>query len=508
MEGKLGIRPAHIQGECLSSYLMRISKANNMNVNVFFRALRREGVSKSRGGNQYLLDLYPNSITNVKQMGKWIGQSESYIERMTFQPLIRKLYSDVELLNFSGVRSRISKYIIKDCRRYCPDCLKDGSGYQLLWQIAEIDLCEIHLTKLLSDCPICFKSQPYFSEQTGLLLCDNKLHDLHNQKSTCISTEDIMEQKRKYEEWRYLLDPDTEIFPEIKGVNKEVGKAVILMYISQSEANNNFSNKQSILTKLAVSKFKKMICQGGSSERIGFERTFEIIRKAKVDIRTLSSLSITDGFIASVCEKQNKYTPIVKKAYDKMQIETLIQEAIDHFLIYDLDITITSISSYINVSKSTISVFGFTNDIVKATKQQKNDRKEEGEIRLRKLTIEYLDKLNKEGKPVIAKEVLKIIGLSFTSVKERYPELWKWILEQAKSDKEKRRAQKIETYKKLVHYAALELLEEKSKLRTTDIISCIGESYTNLKICYPEIIDYIKETKANVHKLITQLEQK
>lgn len=299
---KFSIRPAPKPGESLSSYLLRVSIANDIEVLDLMRAFSKDG--KLMRYRSHLLDTLPPLAANLGQLSRWVIKTESCLENMSFLPVVKKFYSDEEINNFKGVTSKIiTRCIITDRRRFCSQCLHEGRGYQLIWQVAELKFCNIHLTKLTDRCTLCYTEQQYkLNDKTYHYMCDRNTHDLRKQSQESAEVEELNNELRKYEDWLFLLNPYLSLVPIIEGLNQDQSLAAALLYITQVD-KRRFTTKNSILSQFDVYNFRKIISQPQDTVlKVHLERLLSIVRKVGISLKNFSQLNVSVDYVVSIKE--------------------------------------------------------------------------------------------------------------------------------------------------------------------------------------------------------------
>jgi ribosomal protein S14 len=200
MEQKFTIRPKPKVGESLSGYLIRISE---MNCTKFWCVKNYIGV---RTNGTSSLDTLPQRVANMPKLINLLGIDEESILKMTFWNLFNKFYSNINVnnVNFKIV---ISDRFVVHKRRFCANCLRESGYYRIVWQIRDIDMCDIHFTKIQSRCSLCGTEQPYISNSLGEFLCFKCGNDLSKQIEPIINDSNyINEQLKIINDWLFLLD--------------------------------------------------------------------------------------------------------------------------------------------------------------------------------------------------------------------------------------------------------------------------------------------------------------
>ena len=206
MNKTLSARLVPRKGESLSGYLMRVAKANRIEK----ICLLLNDICRSSGLKEnciyHSLDTLTSRHVNVDAISKATGLSCEEIFQMTINPVYWKFMCNDGYLENPGLL--LLKQAIETMhRRFCPICLSQNGTYKLVWQIKDIELCNIHHIPLTSACPECGELQPYITDQLGALKCHRCNADLFK---TCkqpepFELEYIRHQQYLYRQWAYLL---------------------------------------------------------------------------------------------------------------------------------------------------------------------------------------------------------------------------------------------------------------------------------------------------------------
>ena len=228
MNQKFTIRPKPQEGESLSGYIMRISEMNCIKV---WGIMRYLGVRRNK---VHHLDMLPQKIVDMSNFNCLLGGDEESILRMTFWNLLNKFYSNVTLEYKDFKRNVLTDEIVKNKRRYCVSCLRESGYYKLLWQVKEVDMCNIHFTKLQSGCSFCGTEQPYMASTLGMFLCFKCGNDISTQEELKIKdTNLINEQLKVIDNWLFLLSEKFSLDKYLNVYNKEEFLIIVSFYVSQ-----------------------------------------------------------------------------------------------------------------------------------------------------------------------------------------------------------------------------------------------------------------------------------
>ncbi|MEA4900709.1 TniQ family protein [Desulfitobacterium sp.] len=274
------IRPKIIQGESLTSYLSRVALRNCISPLQMLKLIEFKNVRNVKLG--YSIDLYPGLVSNLKRIENLTDQAICELELMTFWPLIRK-FCQVTKGQWSIIREVTEKRFLK----YCSLCLQETGTFKLLWQVSEIQICNIHRVKLLHSCPECNKEINYSLVHPPFCSCKSRIRKGKSEKCDVTLTK---KQLLIYEEWEYLVDPKTTISPKIKGLNSQRAMAIGLLYLNSTNEYKITSTNYSIsLRNIAIGEKGKYV--------ITMKKFLDILRKAGLTPEQFSNLEIPLYFI-------------------------------------------------------------------------------------------------------------------------------------------------------------------------------------------------------------------
>ncbi|GED34123.1 TniQ family protein [Brevibacillus centrosporus] len=150
------VRLRPFDGESLSSFLRRISKANGMNFLSFWNNLKTERNHYAQNDDVTLLDFCPLNVINIEKLSKGIRMDPGELLSLTLYNLLQSFVVGTEI-----ERARFTSGMLRDTLHFCPDCLKDKPYHRLLWRIKGIDTCMSHRRLLHDKCPHCAKRIKY-----------------------------------------------------------------------------------------------------------------------------------------------------------------------------------------------------------------------------------------------------------------------------------------------------------------------------------------------------------
>jgi hypothetical protein len=228
------VRPRPYEGESLSGYLIRLSLANFVDCREILRYLQKGNYFKNGGRPVSYIDIYPELQIDYQLLEHSAGLSSMMIDTLSFKSTIFKFVTE----SSDWGKIRLTQMLNTKNRRFCPICLSNSMNYKLLWQVREIEICEVHKVLLTSTCSNCQCEQPYYAQSLGLGLCFNCSYELYHLTRESGVTDSIRKQLLYYLDWGNLLDPK---FSFEHSVDTDVAKQVLaakILYINSEQITN------------------------------------------------------------------------------------------------------------------------------------------------------------------------------------------------------------------------------------------------------------------------------
>jgi hypothetical protein len=148
---ELLIRPAVEQGECLSSYLQRVSNSNSISSHYLWHHVLKSNTHYPQSSISRLVDATPSSRIDLSLLPTLLSTNRDTLEDLTFMYVFRKFGVDINDIN----RSRILSNLIDTNRKFCLDCISENPYFKLIWQVTEINYCKKHGLELNTKCSNC-----------------------------------------------------------------------------------------------------------------------------------------------------------------------------------------------------------------------------------------------------------------------------------------------------------------------------------------------------------------
>ncbi len=193
------VLPAHPAPErlkSLTSYLMRIAQANDIQI--------IQTLSVVIGVNADIL----RSLTDhpLRVFGKTterIACLDSQILATTFFHIGRKFGR----LTYSNALSTFLRGCLGSYLRYCPSCLADGLYYSLTWRFLSLQGCSMHSCRLLDHCEHCGNPVPLFFFPPRVGVCPTCRGDLRSCRAELLQEQEMPAVRAQADDYAYLLSP-------------------------------------------------------------------------------------------------------------------------------------------------------------------------------------------------------------------------------------------------------------------------------------------------------------
>ncbi|CAG7653102.1 hypothetical protein PAESOLCIP111_06702 [Paenibacillus solanacearum] len=145
---KLRVRPSIWSKESVASYLYRLASVNHYSTVSYFATMLSTTVPKMN-----------NNTFNEKQLSMI-----SYISDTCRTELIHSTYFQLD--NYLGPKL-LSKILLKNKVKFCPQCIKDALYHHHAWGLLPLNICVDHHIELVDCCQCCGKTIPLNSFMNG-----------------------------------------------------------------------------------------------------------------------------------------------------------------------------------------------------------------------------------------------------------------------------------------------------------------------------------------------------
>jgi hypothetical protein len=216
-------------GESLTSYLYRISEENGVNFKDVCELIKKISFPLK---DAYKLDLLATRYIDITCLATLLKKTNSEILKLTAHNVNLKFLENLEGNNCAVVSSEFNKLE----RRYCKDCLREQKYFKLIWQVNELEICELHKAPLSCTCELCGIKQPYVGSQLIDFRChfckQSLIEDLQEESIEMESENEYYDnQKRKFQDWNFLFSENALAIGNDKYNNREM-MVLKLLYIA------------------------------------------------------------------------------------------------------------------------------------------------------------------------------------------------------------------------------------------------------------------------------------
>lgn len=146
----LTVRAKPIEGEALSSYLLRLAESNGLELLTLWNLVKKRSTHFIQMNDLNVLNFFPYNTVDINKLSELSDISVEELLQCTFLYLLSKFNKKEDL-----ARSRFLSGMLRDEFYYCPLCIKQKPHYKLIWNINGVYTCEIHKTSLQNHCVHC-----------------------------------------------------------------------------------------------------------------------------------------------------------------------------------------------------------------------------------------------------------------------------------------------------------------------------------------------------------------
>lgn len=287
---ELLIRPAIEQGECLSSYLQRVSDSNYISSHYLWRHFLKTNSHYPQSSISRLVDVTPSSTIDLSLLSSLLLTSRDALEDLTFMQVFRKFGVDINDIN----HSRILSNLIDTNRKFCPECISENPYFKLIWQVTEIKFCEKHGLELNTKCSNCNNFIPILPNSTDFRRCPTCGFDLSNspRKKYDINSKD----QRIYEDWHTILDPKTLSLNTIGNISSEQNIALRTLFLIEP-----YRNELALDEKTTLSSIKQLArCTQSTLKFMHLGSILRFLRKYNVPMQDFFNMDLSKEYIDSI----------------------------------------------------------------------------------------------------------------------------------------------------------------------------------------------------------------
>lgn len=288
------IRPKLIEGESLSSYLIRTANLNGITSISGIWQLVKQGKYIVARSNYYKFDLFPTDIVHLNDLSILLKIKANELVVHSFEPIVSFFYPGVYGKMIFGIEIELKH------RRFCRSCLKENGAFQLLWQVKEVHMCNKHLTRIESKCYVCGSEQSYFKkvllEHLNCNVCGELLY-----KNIDKSSQDykfINKQIRIYRDWNSfytVLEYINSNNPKMsQSIHRKI--AILLLFLTTPNTGNINYKKHPFFSPSQAKRLLDIVRnKSNDTLRLGF--ILNTLRELEIEIDNFLCLEVPISFM-------------------------------------------------------------------------------------------------------------------------------------------------------------------------------------------------------------------
>lgn len=303
MRKRFTIRAKLIEGESLSSYLIRTVNLNAItSVIEIWQLVKNQEMYKVDRNKSHKLDLFPSDIVHLNDLSKLLNIQANELVLHSFEPIVSFFYPGAIGKGIFG------KEIELKHRRFCRSCLMENGAFQLLWQVEEIHMCHKHLTRIESKCHRCGSEQPYVKKNPlEHLKCNCCSELLFDEVAEPIQDVDIInKQLRIYRDWNDLFEISSCLKKDYSEMFQPIHRkiAVILLFLTTPTTVRINCKKHPFFSPSQAQRLLKIV-RNKSNCTIGLGFILDTLRELNIEISNLMCLKVPISFMRRVLNKAN-----------------------------------------------------------------------------------------------------------------------------------------------------------------------------------------------------------
>lgn len=293
---ELLIRPAIEQGECLSSYLQRVSNSNFITPHYLWRHVLKSNTHYPQSSISRLIDVTPYSTIDLSILSSLLLTSQDALEGLTFMQVFRKLSVDITDIN----HSRILSNLIDFNRNFCPACFSENSYFKLIWQVTEIKHCERHELELNTKCNNCNSFIPILPNLADIRKCPACGFDLC--KSTRTQYVSSSKEQRIYDDWHFILNQKTSPLHPNDNISNVQNMALQILFLIEPYKNDlTLDEKTTMSSIIQIARSTK-----SSLTFIHLGSILYFLRKCSIPIQNFFNMNLPQEYIESILNPKTR----------------------------------------------------------------------------------------------------------------------------------------------------------------------------------------------------------
>lgn len=475
-------KPPPSIGESRTGYFTRFAKENSASpIGLLNEA--KSCKKKFDQSNSHLIIL--QDVTSTYFSNILDEKHHDTLKTMTFQPIFEKFtgYN----LDSEPTSTRFWAGVISNKMRFCPQCLLEENIHRLQWQIKELTVCQKHSVKLLDHCPNCSMQIPLLSPNSMIGFCP--FCGVKLRRTVRASVEELVKSNLALNYWDEIFESER-ISPIVPGCSVPESIAAGILYLKTDGIYRNkllTSSDENLLSSL----------RGQSKNKIvHINRLINVLKEFNLSVKDFSNLDLPPEFIESLIRPQKPLiTPNsarAKRSMNPKETTDLVLKLANEWAENNEKVTIGRVCKELGLSDGSLKKLGLTPVITAVAKRQRNSQKKIIEEAIREKFEALLNSFNNQ---VTWKEVFDRLGYHRSQLRERYPELYKYIRQQVDNHNAAMRQMNVSD---LIAVTA-EVLDERNFLgqftSVEELARIIDFHPRTLPVKYPEVVEFLKRNR-------------
>jgi hypothetical protein len=189
----------------------------------------------------------------------------------------------------------------------------------LIWQVTKVEHCDVHGTKLISECTNCEGNFPYVWDNMHSFICPHCMKDIRGMGERNLALVNVKSNVQT--DWEFLLDPNVSIVRTFGQLSKDQSLALVILYSwALWEGGNRdfkYSPGYSQLTQDAK-RIREFVLCGDPYYRPGLQIVLKFLNRVILRIRNLTNILVPDSFYDDLKKSKSIYKYAVGLVWDKV----------------------------------------------------------------------------------------------------------------------------------------------------------------------------------------------
>ena len=288
----LPLRPGPYSGECLSGYLLRLADLNGY------------GIFWDMVGDLFPTWDAPQQINKLKweyPLKDWgriplrTGLTPGELTRLTVAPWVEKFRVPPDLHRSVYMSpGHFLQSLVNPVLRVCPLCLQSQAYLRLIWRLFPVTACLEHGCLLQERCSVCGTTLTPVSQAHRHLHCPVCGADFRSLSVTMASQNILNAQRRRQEDFCFLLDPATAI--AISSADTDPAHALGLKF-------HYLRDQAGMATKAAAQKANLSVATITSIEQgavVALRHYLSYLEALQLSWKEFAMLEVPDEFVQAI----------------------------------------------------------------------------------------------------------------------------------------------------------------------------------------------------------------